>query len=223
MVLKVLKNRREIHDYFSLILEKPENFIFYPGQFLDISLPVKDPLGKSRILSIASSPSEDFIMLTYKLGITPFKKSLEKLKEGDIVSSTHPAGTVVIDDSSPLVMMAGGIGITPYRSMIKWLADQKSNLSVFLIYINSDEDFIFKEELDKWSKQLKNLKIFYHVTRKSGRLNQESFQKLYPLPFTLYPVFYIAGPPKMVDDFENMLLNLGIDQTSIRTDRFDGY
>src|SRR5258706_14495840 len=118
MILKVLENRQETKNCFSLILGKPEGFSFYPGQFLDIELPVKDLSGTTRIFSISSSPSENFIMLTYKVGISPFKKSLELLKSGDLISSSHPAGTVVIDDSSPIVMLAGGIGIAPHRSMI---------------------------------------------------------------------------------------------------------
>ena len=143
MILKVLENRQETKNSFTLILEKPEGFIFYPGQFLDIELPVDDPFGTTRIFSISSSPSEDFIMLTYKRGTTPFKKKLELLKKGDIISSSHPAGTVVIDDSSPIVMLAGGIGIAPHRSMIKWAVDQRLDLPITLIYSNSDDDFIF--------------------------------------------------------------------------------
>ena len=119
MQLKVLEQKKETDNCVSLILEKPGNFNFYPGQYLDLELPIKDRLGKTRILSISSSPSEDFIMLTYKIGITPYKQSLQNLRDGDFVESSHPAGTVVMDDSSPIVMMAGGIGIAPHRSMIK--------------------------------------------------------------------------------------------------------
>ncbi|MEK7617091.1 MAG: FAD-dependent oxidoreductase [Patescibacteria group bacterium] len=238
MQLKAKKIKKETKGIFSLILEKPENFMFYPGQFLDIELPVNDPKGNTRILSISSSPSEDFIMLTFKLTSSPFNKKLQDLKVGDLISSSYPAGTVVIDDSSPIIFMAGGIGIAPHRSMIKWAVDQsrlnrdqKLNLPITLIYSNSDSDFIFKKELDQWVKTYPKLTIHYIVTSKDGRLDSEKL-KLYPIPYlrgaeassayTLYPIFYLAGPPSMVDDFENILLNLGIDETSIRTDRFDG-
>lgn len=222
MILKILNKKAETKNCFSLILEKPEKFNFYPGQYLDIELAVNDPLGKSRIFSIASSPSEDFIMLTCKEGFSEFKKKFKELKKGDTISSSHPAGTVVIDDSSPIVMLSGGIGIAPHRSMIKWAVDCKLDLPITLIYSNSDSDFIFKKELDLWQKQLPGLKVFYHISGKNGHLNKEKI-KLYPIPYTLSPIFCLAGPPKMVDYFENILLSMGIDEVNIRTDRFDGY
>lgn len=220
MQFKVKDLKADTKNTFSLILEKPENFSFYPGQFLDIELPVNDPKGPTRILSISSSPSEDFIMLTYKTGITPFKKKLQDLKIGDLISSSYPAGTVVIDDSSPLVLMPGGIGIAPHRSMIKWAVDRKLNLPITLIYSNSDENFIFRGELDQWQKELPHLQVIYHQTSINGRIN---ITKLATAVSTLAnKIFYLAGPPRMVDDFENILLKLGVDETSIRCDRFDG-
>lgn len=223
MQLRIKEIRKNSRDVFSLILEKPDNFSFYPGQFLDIELPVDDPRGTTRILSISSSPSEDFIMLTYKTGITPFKKKLESLKKGDLISSSYPAGTVVIDDSSPLVLIPGGIGIAPHRSMIKWAVDQKLDLPITLIYSNSDSDFIFQEELDLWQKQYPSLNIHYIVTSQDGRLSEDKLKPILDSRLlTLDSIFYLAGPPAMVDDFENILLKLGVDETSIRCDRFDG-
>ncbi len=213
MQIKLKSIKKEAEQIFSLVFDKPEGFNFYPGQYLDVGI----------IFSISSSPSEDFLMLTYKTGISPFKKRLATLKKGDLISSSHPAGTVVIDDSSPIVMMAGGIGIAPHRSMIKWAVDQKLDLPITLIYSNSDSDFIFKKELDFWQKMYPKLKIHYIVTGKEGRLTEEKLQKLSPVTSNLSPIYYLAGPPAMVDDFEDILLSLGIDETSIRTDRFDGY
>src|SRR3989338_1580056 len=225
MQLTVKDTKTESKDCFSLILEKPENFSFYPGQFLYIG----SPREAGRIFSISSSPTERFIMLTIKLTSSSFNKKLQGLKKGDLVSSSHPAGTVVIDDSSPIVFLSGGIGIAPHRSMIKYAVDQKFSLPITLIYSNSDDDFIFKKELDEWVKQYPKLKIHYINTSKDGRLTEEKLQQLYPKPYTQHtgpsgqdPIFYLAGPPKMVDDFENILLSMGIDETSIRTDRFDG-
>lgn len=229
MKLKLLKIKHETKDTFSLILEKPQNFNFYPGQYLDVELQLVIPTkvgihtNESRIFSISSSPSEDFIMLTYKTGISIYKQKMFSLKPGDIIQSSHPAGTVVIDASSPIVMIAGGIGIAPHRSMLKWAVDRKLDAAITLIYSNSDEDIIFKKELDSWQKQLPNLKIHYVITSRDGRLTKEGFEKLYPRPYTPDPIFYLAGAPGMVDTFENILLSLGVESFNIRTDRFDGY
>ena len=228
MILKVLDHKKENKDSFSLILEKPEGINFYPGQYLDVELSVSDSQTETRIFSISSSPSENFVMLTYKIGITPYKQSLQNLRSGDFVRSSHPAGTVVIDDSSPACLLSGGIGIAPHRSMIKWAVDRNLNLPITLIYSNSDSDFIFKKELDLWQKQSASwrtkLNIHYVVTGKDGRLTPDKLQKtLNPKYLILDTIYYLAGPPTMVDEFENILIKLGVDSTNIRTDRFDGY
>ena len=80
MFLKVLENRKETKDVFSLVFKKPENYFFYPGQYIDVELPVKDGLGKTRTFSFSSSPTERFLILTAKKGVTPYKKYMEEIK-----------------------------------------------------------------------------------------------------------------------------------------------
>lgn len=212
MKLKILQNRPEVNNYFSLIFEKPTGFNFYPGQYLDIELE-----GQTKAFTISSSPTEDFLMISPKKGISKFKKRLRQLKIGDLIKSSHPAGTFILDESSPAVFLAGGVGITPFRSMIKYAVDQKLKTQITLIYSNSDDNFVFKKELENWQKHLPNLTIIYYNSTEKGHLT-----KLPPTTYHL-PIYYLAGPPKMVDSFEKMLLELGVDETNIRYDRFDGY
>jgi len=218
MILKIVEQKLETENTFSLILAKPRGFNFYAGQYLDIELPVKDKLGNNRTFTIASSPTENFLKFTSKKGITPFKKFMEQLKTGNTITTSHPAGTFTLDQSTPAIFIAGGIGITPFRSIIKYASDKKLTTPITLIYSNSDHNFLFKKELETWQKQLPNLEIVYINTAKYGRL--KTLDTKYLIPNT---IFYLAGPPKMVDDFENLLLKLGVEQTNIRTDRFDGY
>lgn len=218
MILKVIDKKKETRDTFSLILEKPKGFNFYPGQYLDVELPVKDKYGNTRAFTISSSPTENFLMITFKKGISEFKKKLASLKSGDTISVSHPAGTFTLDESSPAVFIAGGIGITPFRSMIKYAVDQKLNIPIDIIYLTSDNIFLFKKNLDKWQKEYSKLEIIYQNTASSG--HTITLNTKYLIPNT---IFYLAGPPKMVDDFEKILFELGVEETSIRTDRFDGY
>jgi predicted ferric reductase len=143
------------------------------------------------------------------------------------MESSHPAGTITIDEVDPLVFIAGGIGITPYRSMIKWAFDRKFKTPMTLIYCNSDENFIFKKELEIWRKDLPNLTIHYINTGTKGRLNKDTLKKLLPTSAARQRqaslIYYIAGSPAFVDAFEKMLLDLRIDKLNIRTDRYDGY
>ncbi len=217
MLLKVINKKLESGNTFSLILEKSAGFYFYAGQYLDVKLPVKDKNGNTRAFTISSSPSENFLMVTIKKGVSRFKRRLEKLKKGDTINTSYPVGTFTLDESTPAYFIAGGIGITPFRSMIKYAVDRKLSTLITLIYSNSNDNFLFKEELNLWEKKLPNLKIIYIVTSRDGQLTQ--------LPSANYklPVYYLAGPPGLVDGFEKILLDLEVDETSIRTDRFDGY
>ena len=215
MNLKVLK-RRVGRDCFSLIFKKPAGFSFYPGQYLDIKLG-----GDTRAFTISSSPTEDFLMITTKKGISPFKKYLELLKAGDTVDSSHPAGTFILDELSPAVFLAGGIGITPFRSMIKYAVTNKIKTPITLIYSNSDNNFLFKEELNAWQKNYPKLEIIYINTVQHGRLKTlptSPSGARYQLP-----IYYLAGSPSFVDDMEKILLEIGLDEINIRYDRFDGY
>ncbi|MBI2596619.1 FAD-dependent oxidoreductase [Candidatus Daviesbacteria bacterium] len=221
MILKVLEKRLETNKYFSLILEKSVNFSFYPGQYLDIRLPVNDKHGSTRTFTIASSPTEDFLMVTTKTGVSKFKKMMEKLKRRATVTTAHPAGTFTLDESTPAIFIAGGIGITPFRSMIKYAVDKKLTFPITLIYSNSDNNFLFKEVLDQWQNQLPNLKIIYHNTRQQDHLNRTQLTTIVQMYGN--PIYYLAGPPGFVNSMEEKLLQLEVDKTNIRTDRFDGY
>ena len=229
MILKVTQIKKEAGDAFSVIFENPGDR-FYPGQYIEL---------EGRCFSIASSPTENFLMITTRPGISDFKKRIGKTKPGDSWESSHPAGTVTIDEVDPLVFIAGGIGITPFRSMIKWAYDRKFKTKMTLIYsssqkkiktaakrgsyTNSDENFIYKDELDTWKKDLPNLTIHYINTNKDGRLNNNKLEPLILNTDPLIPIYYIAGSPSFVDAFEKMLLEIGIDKLNIRTDRYDGY
>lgn len=221
MVLKVLNEKPETKNDFSLILEKPKGFSFYPGQYLDIKLSVKDPNGDTRAFTISSSPTEDFLMITPKKGVSPFKKFTENLKIGDTIESSHPAGTFTLDESSPAVFLAGGIGITPFRSIIKYCVDQQISTPITLVYSNSTDDFLFKEELEKWQNNLKNLSTHYIQTSKEGRLNRTYLEPI--VHMYVNTIFYLAGAPSFVNDMEKILLELDVEEVNIRYDRFDGY
>ncbi len=221
MQLRIKNIHKNTETTFSLIFEKPEVFDFYPGQYLDMELPVTDPNSNSRTFTISSSPTEPFLMITTRKGISPFKKFMEKLQEGTTITTSHPVGTFILDESEPAIFLAGGIGITPFRSIIKYSVDKKLKTPMTLVYSNSDDNFLFKDELNLWQKQLHGLKVIYYQTSIKGRLDITKLDAAVQRSVT--DIFYLAGPPSLVDDFEKILLQLGIDSVNIRTDRFDGY
>lgn len=221
MLLTVKQVKQETPEVFSLIFEKPKDFSFYAGQYLTYELPVLDPNGKSRPFTISASPTEDFLMLSTKYGLSPFKKALAQLKPGDSITSSHPAGTFILDESTPAVFIAGGIGITPFRSIIKCAVDNKLTTPITLFYSNADDNFSFKEELAYWKQSLPKLTIIYHNSSQNGHLT-----KLPTAPTGAryqLPIYYLAGPPKMVSSFEQMLIQHGVEKINIRYDKFTGY
>lgn len=220
VLLKVAKIKKEV-GISSVIFTKPQGFSFYAGQYLDYELPVKDPNGNGRAFTISASPTEDFLMLSTREGKSVFKKHLLSLKPGDEIKTSHPAGTFTLDEKSPAVMIAGGIGITPFRSMIKYALDRGLKTSITLIYSNSDDNFPFKNELENWKESLPNFTILYHNSNSEGRLNKTKMPTI--VGNSVNSIFYLAGSPKMVDSFEKILLDLGIDKINIRYDHFDGY
>ena len=219
--LKV-KDIKKYPEYFCVIFKKPDNFHFYAGQYLNYELPLKDPLGNTRSFTISASPTEGYLMLSTRHGKTVFKKALEKIKPGDQIKASHPAGTFTLDEKSPAVMIAGGIGITPFRSMIKDALDRGLKTLITLIYSNSDDDFPFRNDLNNWQKKLKNLKIHYINTSKEGLLDTKKL-KLLTMNHPLSTIYYLAGPPKMVDSFDQILQSSGVEKENIRYDHFDGY
>lgn len=220
MQLKIRELRQISSKIFSLVFEKPENFNFYAGQYLDITLDTKDRF-KSREFTISSSPTEKSLVIITKKGVSEFKKTLEKLQAGDSVEITHPAGTFTLDETEPAVFIAGGIGITPFRSILKDMVDKKLTTTVTLIYSNSDESFLFEEELELW-KELLNLTVHYVVTKKTGRLDKEKLKRL-TIDHKPSTIYYLAGRTSFVDSIEKILLDLKVDPINIRYDRFTGY
>ncbi len=222
MEFQVLENRKETKDCFSLIFQKLKNFNFYPGQYLDITLKV---FGQdTKPFTISSSPTEDYLMITSKAGKSTFKKELESLKPKDTINASFPAGTFILDETEPAVFIAGGIGITPFRSMIKYAVDQNFKTPITLIYSNSETDFPFKGAFDNWQRLSKSIKVIYLNSQREGRLNQEKILKILNTKYKIRnTIFYIAGSVKMVSEIKKILLDLGVWEINIRTDEFTGY
>jgi glycine betaine catabolism B len=220
--LTVKQTKKHDNNTLSILFKKPAGFQFYPAQFIDVAVDIPNP-DKGRIYSLSSSPTEDFLMITLRYGITEHKKRLQTLKVGESVEISHPNGTYTLDENSPAVMLAGGVGIASHRSMIKFAVDSKLKIPITLIYSNPDENFIFKRELDFWQKQYPKLTIHYLNTTKSGRLTKDKLITFYPKYQILDTIYYLAGPPSFVEDMEKILTQLKVDRVNIRLDSFDGY
>lgn len=233
--LTIQKKTRLNSDTYLYDFGQVKNFNFIPGQYLEWTLPHPSPdsRGNRRYFSIASGKKENLLLaVKFYEPSSSYKKALQNLKEGDKLIATGLAGDFVLPQNSkiPLVFIAGGIGITPFRSMIKDIIENQRQVDISVIFANKGiEDIFFKDDLER--ARLFGVKTFYVLTDKNktpsgwagltGHIDTDVIKKL--IPDFQKRVFYISGPQLMVQNFEKMLRDLGVKNGQLKSDFFPGY
>lgn len=237
LTLSLIKKVKLASDTYDYVFFPNEKFEFTPGQYFECTLPhlFPDNRGIRRFFSIASSPTEPDVTIGVKFyrPSSTFKKELISMKYGDKIYANQLSGNFTLSDkfTDKFVFIAGGIGITPFRSMLKELIDNNTKRDIVLFYACSKEDeFVYKEVLEEASDKLQ-IKTFYLITRKentpknwkgeSGYLNTTLVANKVPDYYNRK--FYISGPNKMVDANKKVILELGVPERNIVTDYFPGY
>ena len=212
--------------------------------FFDIGGVYDDPKGPIRHFTISSSPTENFIMFSTRIRDSPFKKRLSTLEEGSRVKVRGPEGQFVLheDYSKPAVFLSGGIGVTPFRSMIKYATDKQLPLKIVMFDSNRNRDnILFKKEFDDWANINKNLKIIYTISEDEqqqqsssstandwrgeyGRIDKAMILKYLDSYILSNSIFYICGPPSMLKAMQSLLQDhLEIPKERIKIEEFTGY
>ncbi len=229
----ILVKKEEINKgSVSFTFNRPTNFIFEAGQYVYITLPklnYPDERGETRHFTISSSPTEnEGLTITTKIREeSGYKKTLNELPIGSVVEARGPQGFFVINErKTPLsnnVFLAGGIGITPFRSIIKYEIDKNLNVPINLIYSNSSNDYMFKEDLDMWDEKASNLKINYFDSSIEGHLDMDKLNALLGTIDLKETNFWIVGPNTFVNSIEEILEKMSIPENNIKTEKFTGY
>lgn len=230
MKFKLIKKYLEEPQTKSFFWKPEKSFNFEPGQYLYYTLPklkYPDPRGPILDFTIASSPTEKLIQLTSRISNSGFKRTLDELPIESIIEGEGPNGSFYLDDktSGNQVFIAGGIGVTPFRSMIKYNIDKNLKHPMYLIYSNSDDKFVYKKEFDTWQKDNNFIKVSYFDSSELGHLNKSMIEKLFDtwhLKFDI-PTYWLAGPPQFVDSMELILGKFKIPDDKIKSDKFTGY
>lgn len=209
---------------------------FHPGQYLEwtLSHPKTDARGNRRYFTIASSPTESELRLGvkfYEKG-SSYKRALYALNEKTPIVGAQLAGefTLPKNPHQKLVFIAGGIGITPYRSMIKYLLDTKQQRPIVLFYANKNiSEIAYHEIFNQAAKEL-GIKTVYTLTEKEkvpanwdgrvGRIDPKMIAE--EVPDYKQRLFYLSGPQGMIDATKKVLKNMGISERQIKTDYFPG-
>ena len=241
----VLKSRSMVAEgTLEVRFAKPPGLTFKAGQFVDLTLidPVEtDAEGNVRGFSINSAPDDEDLVFATRLRNTAFKRVLAKMPLGSAVAFEGPFGNFTLhnDASRPAVLLAGGIGITPFRSIVRRAAHEKLPHRILLFYANRrPEDAPFLDELRQLSAVNPNFTFVPTMTGMersdvpwigaTGPIDRELIAKNLaskdaPAETLAGPIYYAAGPPGMVTALRKMLNEAGVDDDDIRTEEFTGY
>ena len=225
MKLKLISKQTEVTGVETFIFEAEEPLNWKPGQYAHYILPHENPddRGTERWFTIASAPFEKTAQITTRL--TPvqgssFKRALVDLPIGQTIESDYVDGDFTVEDpEQESVFIAGGIGITPFRSILKEADHNGTKLRATLLYASRDENIVFKDELDAYAKNNPDLKIHYLIAPE--RLDENSIRAMVPNLQT--PVFYLSGPEPMVKSLNETVQNMGVPADHVKLDDFPGY
>lgn len=232
---KFIKKQKESKDAYTFYFKRPKGFDFISGQYVKIFLNIKNPdaRGSSRYFTISSSPYEKgFLAITTRIIESSFKLKLNRLKSGDSVTAFGPIGYFDFypDKQKNVVFIAGGIGVTPFHSILKSIKYEKikSNITLFNSF-DHRENVVFYEELKKIEKENSFLKIVHTLTKdkknysefEKGRLDADMIKK-YVQDFKK-PYYFITGSEKMVNEMFEIIKGIGVSEKKIFKEDFPGY
>lgn len=224
MKLTLIRRKQETPDVESFIFEPHEALAWKAGQFLHYTLHHEptDDRGSDRWFTAASAPFENVAMITTRFTdekSSSFKKALRALNIGESIEVSDVDGDFIIEDAHlPYVFIAGGIGITPFHSILKEADHNGMQLNATLLYSNRDEHIPFKEEFESFAERNPNFHIHYFIGQ---RIDENAIRKI--VLNMDQALFYVSGPEPMVESFGPLLTSMGIPSGHIKQDWFPGY
>lgn len=238
MRVKLADRRRETADTVTFVFDLGgQRYPYTAGQFaffeLD-QLTVDDPRGKRRHFTLSSSPSEHgIVQFTTKLRGSGFKETLNTAALGFEITIEEARGRFTLPESAdrPIVFLGGGVGVTPFRSMLRYAADELLRHNITMLYAaNTPEQLIYRREFELLPQEHDNLRLVMVVTEANGgepwrgelgRIDAEKVDKyVNDIPNAL---FYTCGPPPMVQAMQELLQSMNVPDGNVRVERFSGY
>ncbi|TSB45426.1 FAD-dependent oxidoreductase [Alkalicoccobacillus porphyridii] len=210
-----------VNGVYSFHFVKPSDLTWHSGQHGLFTITHRKMKDSTRPLSVASSPKENILKITTTITDNPshFKKGLTELEKGMTLSMSGPVGSFYLSDKHPTLLIANGIGITPFRAMLKQIESQGTDPKgeIHLIYLQGQRGFIYESELRNLGK---DLPITVAFIEDKSMLNQAIDQ--FVEAHKNNGKYYIAGSKSMVESVTNHLKQIGITKKNIRKDAFTG-
>lgn len=230
-VIDVIKRTNHIKSFR---FRTPEDVYFIAGQIFNLTIRIEGK-DSTKHFSFSNSPTEKgYIEFTKRITGSVFSGALDRLKEGAWARINMPFGSFAYkDEDEKIAFITGGIGITCVRSICKFICDMKLQADMVLLYSSKTaEDIVFLDDFDKMSSVNSKLKVVYTLTSpdvdirswtgRTGRISNAMIRE--EIPDISERVFYLSGPPKMVDSLSSILSDkLDIENNKIRQERFPGY
>lgn len=216
---------------------RPDGFAFKAGQAADLVLPASSgvaPDAARHTFSVVSAPFEDRLTFATRLRDSDFKRALSKLPVGAMVGLEGPFGSLTLhrDPARAALFIAGGIGVTPFMSMLRQAVRDETPRQLVLLYSNHrPEDTAWLAELQELEHQMPAFRLRPVMTAMnrsaeswsglSGRIDAELIRNM--SAGMSHPVCYVAGSPGMVTTMRLALNEIGVDDDDIRSEEFFGY
>lgn len=225
----VLESWRETPTTHAVRLSRPADFDFRASAVAWLFLDTREG-EEVRPMSLASSPTRDYLEFAVRLSEGPYKRAFAALRPGDTVRLAGPFGHFYLQEDRPAIMLAGGIGITPLKSMIEYATDAALPTDITLLYSNrSPQEIVFQKDLHILSAANPHLKIIYTISRvaapdwqgRQGRIDGQLIADA--AAHQPAAVFYVCGTPAMVTDLLHLLWLLRVPPEQVRRERFIGY
>ncbi|MBN1931277.1 MAG: hypothetical protein JW786_06675 [Desulfobacterales bacterium] len=221
---------KQTHDVKSFRFKRPSGFDYKAGQYMFITLNIQGEKTR-KPFTISSSPTEKaHLEFTKKLTGHDFSNALDALSVGDSLGIDGPYGEMTFEgEYDKIALLSGGIGITPMMSICRYCTDLKLGTQVTLVSSNKTEtDIVFRDELEKMQVQNKNLKVVHTLTRagddwKGSRERISANLITTQIPDYKERMFYLCGPPRMMEAIEPLMKELGIPEERFKKEIFSGY
>jgi ferredoxin-NADP reductase/Na+-translocating ferredoxin:NAD+ oxidoreductase RnfD subunit len=234
--LKLRRKRQVAADTVAFEFEPVNSFAFAPGQFMEWTLPGvrTDSRGNRRTFTIASSPAEPNVTALVKFPeqMSRFKAAMLRLKKGDTMIASRLAGDFILprDLSTPIVFLAGGVGLAPFRSMLQHLVDRDLHCNIVLLYMERRKEDFVDDAIFKRAAAI-GVKTVYVLTNpgvappgwngRVGRVTAEMIRE--EASYFDARLYYVSGPTAMVGSYVSLLRSMGIPGKKIITDYFPGF
>lgn len=235
MKVKLLNKKLVAYQTMEFCFRKPKKLKFMPGQHFSLKLTSPQKTGEQleRIFSVVSSPNDSNLCFVTRIRNSAFKQNLKKLKIGAEIEVDGPYGQMILPQNpkKSIIFIAGGIGIAPFISMIRFKIQKKLPYKIYLFYSNRrPEDSAYLDELFKYDKnnqikliatmtQIENSKISWHG--ETSYINEKMIKKYLNQKEIKNSIFYIAGPPSFVSSIFEILYKMNVE--NIKSENFDGY